>query len=412
MAVTSGSVSIPNLADPRTFITHDMGELWRDLRHRDPVYWHSESNYGPGFWVLSRYSDILNVLRNDNTFTSEKGNVLATMLQGGDTAAGRMLAVSDGHYHTELRKLLLKAFAPRVLEPVVQRVRRTARRLLTEAIERGECDFARDIASVLPIETICDLLDVPFADRPYISKLTKSALSFDYESENGEDPGARREIVIYFSRLVEERRQSLGLDPISLMATGEVDGKRLDDLTIIVNCYSLIMGGDGTNRLAMIGGLKSLIDNPDQWAALKNGDVTPQASCEEVLRWTTPTMHFGRTAVTDTTIADKDIRAGDLVTLWFSSANRDETVFQEADTFDLGRSPNKHMALGYGRHFCLGGYLGRVEITAMLDALRVFVAQMGQKGPEKYIYSNFLQGMRSLPVYLKGDLSKVQDWED
>lgn len=412
MAVTSGSVSIPNLADPRTFSTHDMGELWRDLRHRDPVCWHPESDYGPGFWVLSRYADVFDVLRDDSTFTSEKGNVLATMLQGGDSAAGRMLAVSDGPYHTELRKLLLKAFAPRVLEPVVRRVRRTARRLLTEVIERGECDFARDVASVLPIETICDLLDVPSSDRPYIFKLTKSALSLNYESESGENPDARREIVLYFSGLVQERRQSLGLDPISLMATGEVDGNRLDDLTIIVNCYSLVMGGDGTNRLSMIGGLKALIENPGQWAALKNGDVTPQTACEEVLRWTTPTMHFGRAAVVDTTIAGKNIAAGDLVTLWFSSANRDEAVFEEPDTFDLGRSPNKHVALGYGRHFCLGGYLGRVEVTTMLDALRTFVVGMEQKGSERHIYSNFLQGMSSLPVYLKGDLSKVQDWED
>ncbi len=238
MVETSGSVSVPNLVDPRTFATHNMSELWRDLRHRDPVHWHPESDYGPGFWVLSRYADVLKVLRDDSTFTSEKGNVLATMLHGGDSAAGRMLAVSDGHYHTELRKLLLKAFSPRVLDYVVQRVRRTARRLLTEAVERGECDFARDIASVLPIETICDLLDVPPGDRPYIFKLTKSAMSLDYESQSGENPDARREIVIYFSRLVEARRQSLGLDPISLMATGEVDGKRLDDLTIIVNCYS------------------------------------------------------------------------------------------------------------------------------------------------------------------------------
>jgi cytochrome P450 len=412
MVETSGSVTVPNLADPRTFVSHDMGELWRDLRHRDPVHWHPQSDYGPGFWVVSRYADVMKVLLDDDTFTSEKGNVLATMLHGGDSAAGRMLAVSDGHYHTELRKLLLKAFSPRVLEPVVRRVRGTARRLLTEAMERGECDFATDVASVLPIETICDLLDVPTADRPYIFKLTKSAMSLDYESQSGENPDARREIVVYFSRLVEERRRSLGVDPISLMATGEVDGKRLDDLTIIVNCYSLVMGGDGTNRLAMIGGLKALIDNPEQWSALKNGAVTPETGCEEVLRWTTPTMHFGRAAVTGTTLAGQQIAAGDLVTLWFASANRDETVFDDPDTFNLARSSNKHVSLGHGRHFCLGGYLGRVEITAMLDALRTFVAEMGQKAPERYIYSNFLQGMSSLPVYLKGDPSKVTDWDD
>jgi cytochrome P450 len=123
-------------------------------------------------------------------------------------------------------------------------------------------------------------------------------------------------------------------------------------------------------------------------------------------------MHFGRTAVTDTELAGQRIAAGDLVTLWFASANRDETAFPDPDTFDLGRSPNKHMSLGYGRHFCLGGYLGRVEISAALDALRVFADEIGQTGPESYIYSNFLQGMSSLPVYLKGDPSRVSEWKD
>ncbi|MER6811709.1 cytochrome P450 [Spirillospora sp. NPDC000708] len=400
---------MPNLADPRTFAAHDMDEIWRGLRERDPVHWHPESDYGPGFWVVSRYADVLDVLRDDTVYTSEKGNVLATMLNGGDSGGGRMLAVSDGEYHTELRKLLLKAFAPRVLEPVVHRVRRTARRLLAEAIERGGCDVARDIASVLPLETICDLLDVPAGDRQYVFKLTKSALSLDYESQSGEDPAARREILIYFSGLVAERRKSLGSDPISLMATGEVGGKRLDDITIILNCYSLVMGGDGTNRLAIIGAVKALMDNPDQWEALKSGAVTPEAACEEVLRWTTPTMHFGRTALADTTLGGKRIAAGDLVTLWFASANRDEAVFPDPGRFDLGRAPNKHVALGYARHFCLGGYLGRAEITAVLDALRVAAVGMRQTAPERYLYSNFLQGMSSLQIELGGDAAALAD---
>lgn len=410
--IDARSITVPNLADPRTFATHDMGKIWHELRSRDPVYWHPESSYGPGFWVLSRHAEVTQVLRDDKGFTSEKGNVLATMLHRSDSGAGRMLAVSDPPYHTELRNLLLKAFAPRVLEGVVRRIRGITRRLLAEAIERGHCDFARDVASVIPLETICDLLDVPPADRQYIFKLTKSALSLDYESQSGEDPAARREILVYFSNLVAERRKALGSDPISLMASAEVAGRRLDDVSIILNCYSLVMGGDGTNRLAIIGGMKALIDNPDQWAALKNGGVTPETAAEEVLRWTTPAMHFGRTATAGTMLAGKAIAPGDLVTLWFASANRDEAEFPEADKFKLGRSPNRHLAFGYGRHFCLGAYLGRAEITAVLDALRTFVTDMGQAGQERHLYSNFLSGMSSLPIYLTGDLSKGADWED
>ncbi|MDN3356466.1 cytochrome P450 [Actinomadura sp. DC4] len=390
-----------------------MTEVWRRLRSTDPVHRHPATPQGPEFWVVSRYEDVVRVLRDDGDFTSEDGNVLTTMLLGGDTGARRMLAVTDGPHHTELRKLLLKAFAPRALADVAVRVRRLIRRLLEESVERGGCDFARDVASVIPLETICDLLDVPVADRPEVLRLTKSALASDYETPGADvDRIARGEILLYFSDLVTERRKRPGTDPISLMATAEVGGRRLDDEDIILNCYSLIMGGDETSRLSMIGAVEAFAAHPGQWAALRNGDVTVESAGEEILRWTTPTMHFGRTARADVRLGDRSIAAGDLVTLWFTSANRDETVFPDPDRFDLGRSPNKHLSLGYGRHFCLGAYLGRVEINAMLDGLRTFVQDIEQAGPGRRIFSNFLSGMSSLPVRLKGDPAGPSNWKE
>jgi cytochrome P450 len=396
-------ITVPDLVDPKTYAEHDMLEIWRRLRADEPVYWHPETTGGPGFWVVTRHEDVSLVLRDDGAFTSERGNVLATMLQGGDTGAGRMLAVTDGQHHTDLRKLLLQAFAPRALADVSLRVRQLIHRLLAEALEHGECDFAKDIASAVPLETICDLLNVPIGDRQQVLKLTKSALASDYESPHADiDRMARGEILLYFTDLLKARRKGPGGDPISLMATAEVGGRRLDDEDIILNCYSLIMGGDETSRLSMIGAVRALVENPSQWRALKNGDVTVESAGEEVLRWTTPTMHFGRVAIADTTIGGRAVAAGDLVTLWFTSANRDETVFSEPDRFDLSRSPNKHLSLGYGRHFCLGAYLGRVEINAMLDGLRTIVSDIEQTGSGRQIYSNFLSGMSSLPVILKG----------
>lgn len=402
-------IAVPNLADPATYAEHDMTTVWRRLRADDPVHRHPATAAGPGFWVLTRHEDVAAVLRDDERFTSEKGNVLATMLAGGDTGAGRMLAVSDGDFHTGLRRLLLQAFAPRALTGVVERVRRATRRLLLEAVERGECDFARDVASVIPLETICDLLAVPPADRPAVLRLTKSALASDYaDPEAGEDWAARNEIMVYFSDLVEERRRAPGDDPISLMAAGEVNGRRLDDVDIVLNCYSLIMGGDETGRLAMTGAARELARRPDQWAALSGGAVTAETAAEEVLRWTTPTMHFGRTALTDVELRGRTIAAGDLVTLWLVSADQDESVFPDAGRFDLARTPNRHLALGYGRHFCLGAHLGRVEIIAMLEGLRECVGSLRQTGPEQYIHSNFLTGMHSLPLALSAHPSGVR----
>ncbi|MEV5575417.1 cytochrome P450 [Spirillospora sp. NPDC052269] len=402
-------IAVPNLTDPATYAAHDMPALWRRLRADDPVHRHPETASGPGFWVLSRYEDVAAVLKDDERFTSEKGNVLATMLAGGDTGAGRMMAVTDGAHHTALRRLLLQAFSPRALAGVADRVHATTRRLLLAAVERGECDFARDVASVIPLETICDLLAVPPADRPAVLRLTKKALASDYAApEQGEDWAARNEIMVYFSDLVDERRRRPGDDPISLMAAGEVNGRRLDDVDIVLNCYSLIMGGDETSRLAMIGAARELAHRPDQWAALSGGAVPAQTAAEEVLRWTTPTMHFGRVAVADVALRGRTVSAGDLVTVWLASANRDEAVFPDPDRFVLARTPNRHLSLGYGRHFCLGAYLGRVEIIAMLEGLREHVGSLEQTGPEQCIHSNFLAGMSSLPLAISGRPSAVR----
>ena len=390
-----------------------MIEVWRKLRAEDPVHWHPETASQPGFWVITRYADISQVLRDDQHFTSEKGNVLATLLEGSDMGGGRMMAVADGQYHTSLRRLLLEAFSPRALAGVRRHVRQLTKRLMLESIERGKCDFAQDVASVIPLETICDLLNVPTDDRQEVFQLTKSALASDYESpEAHADRTARSAIIIYFQDLVTARRENPGDDPISLMATGEVDGRRLDDLDIVLNCYSLILGGDETSRLAMIGAVRAFIQHPDQWAALKNGESPTEVAGEEVLRWTTPAMHFGRTAIADVRLGDRHIRSGDLVTLWLISGNRDQTVFQSPDLFDIARSPNKHLTMGYGRHFCLGAYLGRIEIYAMLDGLRTFVRSIQQTGPERRIYSNFLSGMSSLPVAIEGESDSLSHWKE
>lgn len=411
--MTETKLVVPNLVNPKTYVDHDMMAVWPALRAQDPVHWHAETAEGPGFWVLSRYEDIVRVLRDDTNFTSERGNVLATMLKGEDLGAGRMMAVSDGDYHASIRKLLLEAFSPRAVAGVARHVRRITKRLIVEGTEKAQCDFAQEIASAIPLETISALLDVPEGDRQEISDLTKSALASDYEfPEAHADTTARSALVVYFQDLVATRRKAPGSDPISLMATAEVNGRRLDDLDIALNCYSLILGGDETSRLAMIGAVRALIQHTDQWRALRNRESPVEVAGEEVLRWTTPAMHFGRAATAQVKLRDRDIKAGDLVTLWLVSGNRDEAMFRSPNKFDITRSPNKHLSMGYGRHFCLGAYLGRIEIYAMLDCLRTFVRDIQQAGPERWIYSNFLSGMSSLPVAMERDPTPSVAWED
>ncbi|MEW2493517.1 cytochrome P450 [Streptomyces nodosus] len=408
--MTAQTMSIPDdvstvdLTDPRTFEENDLRAYWRQLRTTRPLHWHPPTGDAPGFWVISRYADVMALYKDNKRLTSEKGNVLVTLLAGGDSAAGRMLAVTDGAPHRNLRNVLLKAFSPQALKPITDRVRENTTRLVVEAVRRGECDFATDVAEHIPMNTISDLLGVPTADREFLLNLNKSALSSNEEGQSATDAWlARNEILLYFNELVAERRAKPTEDVISLLANSTVNGEPLSEEVIVLNCYSLILGGDETSRLSMIDAVRTLSEHPDQWQLLRDREVTLESATEEVLRWATPAMHFGRRAVTDLELHDQVISAGDIVTLWNSSANRDEEVFADPYVFDLNRSPNKHITFGYGPHFCLGAYLGRVEVNAMLDALRTYSTGFEITGEPQRIHSNFLTGLCSLPVRFQPD---------
>ncbi|MFD4956397.1 cytochrome P450 [Streptomyces sp. NPDC058451] len=401
---TPDDISTVDLTDPRTFEENDLREYWRRLRTTRPLHWHPPAGDAPGFWVISRYADVMALYKDNKRLTSERGNVLVTLLAGGDSATGKMLAVTDGAPHRNLRNVLLKAFSPQALKPISDRVRQNTTRLVVEAVRRGECDFATDVAEHIPMNTISDLLGVPTADREFLLNLNKSALSSNEEGQSETDAWlARNEILLYFNELVAERRAKPTEDVISVLANSTVNGEPLSEEVIVLNCYSLILGGDETSRLSMIDAVRTLKRHPDQWQSLRDREVTLESATEEVLRWATPAMHFGRRAVTDVELHGQVIAAGDIVTLWNSSANRDEEVFADPYVFDLNRSPNKHITFGYGPHFCLGAYLGRVEVNAMLDALRTYSTGFEVIGEPQRIHSNFLTGLCSLPVRFEPD---------
>ncbi|MFF4379833.1 cytochrome P450 [Kitasatospora sp. NPDC001547] len=390
-----------DLTDPHTYLDLDVRAMWARFRAERPVHPHPATDQGPPFWAVSRHADVLAVYRDNKQFTSERGNVLTTLLQGEDSASRRMLAVTDGPRHREIRNLMLKSFSPRVLAPVVAGVHERTAALLDEGLDRGSFDFVTDLADHIPINTIGDLMDVPVEDRERLVHWNTQTLSrTSAEHTATEEWLARNEILLYFSELAAKRRRHPGDDVISALATGTVDGEPLSQEEVVFNCYSLILGGDESSRMSSIGALIALSEHPDQWRALKDGTVGLETAVEEVMRWTTPAMHFGRRALTDVELGDRTIRAGDVVTLWNSAANFDETVFADPDRFDLARTPNKHVAFGYGPHFCLGAFLGRTHVEAMLAALRDRVGRIDLLGEPVRLYSNFVHGYTSLPVRL------------
>ncbi|MFC9701567.1 cytochrome P450 [Streptomyces sp. NPDC056943] len=408
MTVKTTALDAVDLGDPGTFADDalDLDGYWRTLRDTAPVHRNPPADGREGFWVLSRYDDIMAVYRDDVNFTSERGNVLVTLLGGGDAGAGRMLAVTDGHRHHELRKILHRVLSPRVLDEVARAVRVNTRQLVREAVGSGGCDFAEEIASRIPMTTISNLLGVPEEDRDHLLAQTKAALSTDDDDIDEVDSEmARNEILMYFMDLVEERRAAPGDDVISMLIGSSVDGVPLSDEDVVLNCYSLIIGGDETSRLTMIDCVRTLAARPGQWRRLKQGEVAVDTAVDEVLRWASPTMHFGRSVVRETELHGVRLRPGEIVTLWHASGNRDERVFERPGAFDLGRTPNKHLAFGYGPHFCVGSYLAKVEIAELLMALRDFTTGFEQTAESLPIRSNFLTGFSTLPVRFHPDHS-------
>lgn len=388
-----------DLADPSVHAEKDLSRVWRYLRAEQPLYWQPPNGARPGFWALTRYQDVVDGYRDTDRYSSDRGNTLDTLLQGGDPAAGLMLPTTNGPRHAELRGQLMKAFSPRALAGTVASVRAAARDLVREALEKEIFDFAQDVAGQLPLRAICDLLDVPPDDRRGLLAMTSSALGSDTKDDLHRDNWvAKNEMLVYFSELAARRRGDGRDDIISLLGRCRVAGELLSDEEVVLNCYSLILGGDETTRLSLIGGVAALLDHPDQWRAYQDGQVDTDTAVEEMLRWTTPTSHAGRTAGEDFEIHGRRIRAGEIVTLWNASANRDQDVFDEPDRLILSRTPNRHVTFSFGSHFCLGAYLARAEIGAVLGDMRELVGTMMAAGPARRLYSNFLTGYDSLPL--------------
>jgi cytochrome P450 len=392
-----------DLTDPATFVRNDPYAYWAEVRDRDPVYWHEGRENRSGFWVVSRYANVVSAYTDAARLSSARGTVLDVLLRGDDSAGGRMLAVTDRPRHRDLRNLMLRAFSPRVLAQVAERVHRRAGELIRQVTQAGSFDFAAEVAEHIPMGTICDLLSIPRADRPDLLRWNKNALSSD---EADADPfaalEARNEILLYLTDLAARRRAGPGDDVVSMIAAATVGGEPLSIEDIALNCYSLILGGDESSRVSAICAVKAFADFPGQWQAVRDGEVPVDTAVEEVLRWATPAMHFARTAAKDLELGGRQVRAGDIVTLWNISANFDEREFDAPRRFQVARIPNKHLSFGHGPHFCLGAYLGRAELRALLTALADSVSRIESAGRPQPIYSNFLNGYSTLPVTFTG----------
>jgi cytochrome P450 len=389
-----------DLLDPEPYARDEFWSAFDWLRANEPVHWHPEPG-GPGFWVVSRHSDIVRVYGDSKTFVSRHGMRLGTDPSAVKAVSDRMLIVSDPPAHTYLKRALAQAFAPAEMPAIDRLVRRVVDELVAAALDQGGLDFI-DLAKELPNRVVCTMMGIPRADWSWIGSLTTEA----FEADEGDGrSNAHAEIFLYFMDLLRHRRAEPQDDLVTRIAFDTpvaepgMPQRGLTDEEIVFNCNGVLAGANETTRYSAAGGVRALAVDPAQWTRWRElGSGGTEGAVEEILRWTTPGVHAMRTAVSDTEIAGSLVAAGDRVTLWNVSANRDEAVFADAGRFLVDRQPNRHVTFGAGRHMCLGARLARLELGVLFDALREQVSGFELTGPVRFNSSNFTWGVTSLPV--------------
>ncbi|MEO7428457.1 MAG: cytochrome P450 [Acidimicrobiales bacterium] len=374
------------------FWAGDHHEALTWMRASAPVFWDG------AIWGISRYDDLKDVSRKPEVFSNAGG------IRPGFAPLPMMIDMDDPA-HLQRRKLVNKGFTPRRVRDSEPAVRRACTEIIDAVCERGEADLVGDIAAHLPMIMIGDALGV----RP---EHRADLLRWSDDMVKGQDVNATAaqldsaatafgEYWAYATEVIADRRANPRDDLLSVLVHAEVDGHRFEDDEIIHESLLILVGGDETTRHVISGGVHQLLLDPSQWAAVAADPEVRPSAVEEMLRWVSPIKNMVRTATRDTTLHGQDIHEGDELMLLYESANRDDTVFEDPFTFDVARTPNEHVAFGFGPHFCLGASLARLEISVMLDELleRLPDLQLADPAARPPLRpANFISGIERLPV--------------
>lgn len=389
---------------------------WRRLRHEAPVFRVEQDGFDP-FWAVTKHADIVHVSTRPQQFLN--GPRMA-MLHNSVRPPGavnkdpnfksmlRTLLNMDNPDHRAYRKLVSSWFTPRAINRLEARIEAISSSLLDELQAKataGECDFVADVAARLPLKVIAEILGVPPADEPMVLKLSNQGVASQDPEFQQQGVSAREssrtallEIFSYFSGLGEQRRGAPQDDLATVLVNARLNNEPLPELELLSYFGLIAVAGHETTRNAISGGLNALLDNPEQWHALQSDPGRAIGAAEEIIRWTSPVIQFARTAVADTELRGCTVRAGDVLVLFYPSANRDEEVFGDSDRFRIDRDPNPHVAFGIGEHVCLGAHLARLELRILFRQLAQRLAAIEPSGPIQHLASSFVGGIKHLPV--------------
>ncbi len=407
------SVDSIDLSDPEFWMrpTPVREAAFAALRREKPISFHAEFEpppglplpRGPGYWALTRHADILEVSRQPELYCSGRGTNIPDLPPAFNEFFGSMINMDDPR-HGRLRRIVSRGFTPRQLARLEQDVQRRARETLDRVIDAGACDFVAEIAAPLPLAIICDLMGIPESQTKFVFEQTNVILGLgdpEYVSEPSKiipaALGAGKALADLMGDLAGQRKG--GTDFTSALLDASIDGETLTPQELASFFVLLVVAGNETTRNAISHGMQALCEHPDErrrWAADFEG-VAPTA-VEEIVRWSSPVMHFRRTVTRDTVLSGQPLRAGEKVVLWYGSGNRDEAVFADPFRFDVLRQPNEHVGFGGpGPHHCLGANLARREIRVLFREIFRRLPDLEITGPPELLRSDFIHGIKRMP---------------
>ena len=402
MAQTAADITPVDLSDSRSFVPGVPHAWFAYLRQHDPVHWQEEPG-GPGYWAVTKYHDCVTVNREFDRFSSAaKGTMPFEMGEDEIAQQSLMMLNMDPPLHTRYRRLVNKGFTPRMVRELEQSIHRTADAIIDRVGATGEADFVTDLSAELPLQVIAELLGVPIEDRHKMFDWSNRMVGSEdpeYQLQGDIALNAAMELYAYAAELFARKRIDPHADLMSVLTTVEIEGEQLNSLELELFFLLLTVAGNETTRNLMSGAMHAFFQYPEQWERLRSNRTLLPGAVEEMLRFVTPVMNFRRTAMVDTELSGTRIAAGDKVVFFHASANRDEDIFGDPDTFDVGRDPNPHIAFGGGGpHFCLGTNLARMEIRVMFEHLLDRMPDIRQDGEVQRLQSQFINGVKHIPV--------------
>ncbi|MEV7997196.1 cytochrome P450 [Streptomyces sp. NPDC086077] len=394
-----------DLTDVDLFMRGDHTAAFAKLRADQPIYW-NEGADGSRFWALTTYDDVMWAYRNHETFGSGRGAIVGGSFRSeDDTSAGRMLVTTDLPRHRMLKQVIHPSMSPGAAKRVAAQVAELLARALERTGADGGCDFATDIAPELPAGALMVVMGISHEQAHHLIGLTRRMVGYRDEIfvDTGGDQRLRlawlqAEVFEFFADIVAERRRNPGDDLISTLVRAEVNGRRLSEEEIFYNCMNVAVGGNETSSYTACTGLLALMDHPEQYQRLRESPQLVGTAVEEMLRWSSTNAYVQRVAKHDVERGGVRIKAGESVTLWNYSANRDEAQFQDPHLFDITRTPNRHLTYGSGLHRCIGAPIAQAELSLLFGQLMVSGLRFRLADDVRRLRSNFLLGITRLPV--------------